>query len=125
MRLLPVTSPEFSQIKRRYEIMKTYFVVNRADRSKIGFFQSNLLLTDGAILSVRGEGLYTVIAYADRPIKFGDFLCPDYIQTKDMLDSFEQEWTLFSPVEVKSAEDIIAVYKAAINARLVSCVCIG
>ena len=105
--------------------MKTYFVINRNDRSKIGYFQSNLLLTDGAILSVRGEGLFTVIAYADRSIKFGNFLCPDYIQTKDMLDSFEQEWTLFSPVEIKSAENLIAVYKAAINTRLVSCVCVG
>ena len=105
--------------------MKTYFVVNRNDKSKIGYFQSNLLLTDGAILSVRGEGLYSVIGYSDKPIRFGKFICPDYIQTSDMLNTFEQEWTLFSPVEVKSAEDIIAVYKAAINARLVSCVCIG
>ncbi len=105
--------------------MKTYFVVNRNDRSKIGYFQSNLLLTDGAILSVRGEGIYSVIAYADKPIRFGNFLCPDYIQTKDMLNSHEQEWTLFSPVEIKSAESLIAVYKTAINTRLVSCVCIG
>ena len=105
--------------------MKTYFVVNRSDKSKIGFFQSNLLLTDGAILSVRGEGVYSIIGYADKPIKFGDFICPDYIQTNDMLNSFEQEWTLFSPVEVSDAESLIAVYKTAINARLVSCVCIG
>ena len=106
-------------------MMKTYFVVNRNDRSRTGYFQSNILLTDGAILSVRGEGLYSVIGYSDKPIKFGKIICPDYIQTSDMLNSFEQEWTLFSPVEVKSAEDIIAVYKAAISARLVSCVCIG
>lgn len=104
----------------------TYFVINRSDKSKIGFFQSNLLLTDGAIISVRGEGVYSIIGYADKPIKFGDFICPDYIQTSDMLNSsFEQEWTLFSPVEVESAESLIAVYKAAISARLVSCVCIG
>lgn len=105
--------------------MKTYFVVNRNDRSKIGFFQSNLLLTDGAILSVRGEGLYAIIGYADKSIRFGSYLCPDYIQTKDMLDSFEQEWTLFSPVEIKDPESLIAIYKTAISARLVSCVCIG
>lgn len=105
--------------------MKTYFVVNRNDKSKIGYFQSNLLLTDGAILSVRGEGLFTVIAYADGPIKFGNLICPDYIQTSDMLNTFEQEWTLFSPVEVESAESLIAVYKTAISTRLVSCVCVG
>lgn len=103
----------------------TYFVINRTDRSKIGFFQSNLLLTDGAIVSVRGEGIYSIIGYADKPIKFGDFICPDYIQTSGMLNSFEQEWTLFRPVEVSDAESLIAVYKMAISARLVSCVCIG
>lgn len=106
--------------------MKTYFVVNRNDKSKIGYFQSNLLLTDGAILSVRGEGLYSVIGYSDKPIRFGKLLCPDYIQTSDMLNNtLEQEWTLFSPVEAESTESLIAVYKTAINTRLVSCVCVG
>ena len=105
--------------------MKTYCVVNRADRSKIGDFQSNLLLTDGAILSVRGEGIYSLIGYSDKPIRFGKIICPDYIQTSDMLNTFEQEWTLFSPVEIESAEELIAVYKTVINTRLVSCICIG
>ena len=105
--------------------MKTYFVVNRADRSKIGDFQSNLLLTDGAILSVRGEGIYSLIGYSDKPIRFGKIICPDYIQTSDMLNTFEQEWTLFSPVEIESAEELIAVSKTVINTRLVSCICIG